>query len=1073
MVKLELDHPIFNSLDKEALGRAYDAINKFKIGKSLPTYYKLKEEDLDMIKKVLIVLEFSIIDLWPNSINKEQNKNDQLRIKNQKMFNNMCLEYFKFSQILPIPKEPIPKIKHTLKLITFSYLGEKWEDMKRFLIENEESLIVEIKEARNWEEKIYFQIYMSIFYLIRKKSWKDLEQSKKYINSLRSEQEKFEKEYLDSVEKQGQVAAVLELAALYHLAKSTELISEYMNNGTPRDVTEQLNFHFNKAIYFAQNAKLIDFDIILIMLQGTFQKMVFNSIWSIANTVNSRVTKFANIITRSDSPIFELLYPQKVAIVEQGLLDPANKAIVVNLPTSSGKTLIAEFRILQALNQFADEKGWIAYIVPTKSLVNQITSRLRRDLDINPLNIKIEKMSGALEIDSFEENIISPKNSFGILVTTPEKMSLLIRQGLEKKLGRPLVLVIIDEAQNLSQSTRGLNLELLLSTINKDCTRANLLLLTPFIPNVQQVAAWLSPQNPKSISIGLDWKPNERVIGMFYPDIKSKKEFDIIFKPLLTSQDTIKVDEEIKINKTPISIDSYPKFESKYVLTSLMGKELFNNGNILLITRTIPENWDTAEMLYNELPELSEITEEIVLIKKYIAAELGKDFPLIKYLDKGIGIHNAGLPEDIRFLIEGLMEQGSLKVLIATTTIAQGINFEVSTLLVSSNSYPFQKMPMKDFWNLVGRVGRMYHKSIGFVGIATHEKGSEDMENITSYVQQNTEELVSYLVTMVEEITKLNKNLKLVNLAQDPAWCTFLQYISHMYKQSEDLKNFLGEVELTLTRTYGFSTLNPENKAILLNAVKEYAENLDKNKDLATLSDMTGFSPETITLALKEIKMLGIKQSDMSTSKIFTDNKDILQKIMGIMMLMPEVKEGFDVKLQGTMLPKSSLARIISDWVSGKEIKDISKEYFGNGPGYKPVSDCVTALYQKMTNAATWGFSAIQLLQIGSKGYDSLNTEEKIQIKNLPAMIYYGVNSNEAILMRMNNVPRSISNKLGNYYKSQKADIYNANSQEVIKWLKDLPDTSWQNSIPTNASMNGKEYKQIWKKLSGINESPS
>ena len=34
------------------------------------------------------------------------------------------------------------------------------------------------------------------------------------------------------------------------------------------------------------------------------------------------------------------------------------------LPTSSGKTLIAEFRILQALNQFDQENGWVAYLAP-------------------------------------------------------------------------------------------------------------------------------------------------------------------------------------------------------------------------------------------------------------------------------------------------------------------------------------------------------------------------------------------------------------------------------------------------------------------------------------------------------------------------------------------------------------------------------------------------------------------------------------------------------------------------------------------------------------------------------------
>ena len=77
-------------------------------------------------------------------------------------------------------------------------------------------------------------------------------------------------------------------------------------------------------------------------------------------------------------------------------------AVVVDMPTSSGKTALAEFRILQALNQYQDSKGWIAYVVPTRTLVNQICARLRRNLGHPKLNIKIAKMSGAVEIDGFE-----------------------------------------------------------------------------------------------------------------------------------------------------------------------------------------------------------------------------------------------------------------------------------------------------------------------------------------------------------------------------------------------------------------------------------------------------------------------------------------------------------------------------------------------------------------------------------------------------------------------------------------------------------------------------------------------
>ena len=50
--------------------------------------------------------------------------------------------------------------------------------------------------------------------------------------------------------------------------------------------------------------------------------------------------------------------------------------------------------------------------------------------------------------------MISSSNLFDILVTTPEKLTLLIRKGIETQLKRLFVLVIVDEAHNISSEER-------------------------------------------------------------------------------------------------------------------------------------------------------------------------------------------------------------------------------------------------------------------------------------------------------------------------------------------------------------------------------------------------------------------------------------------------------------------------------------------------------------------------------------------------------------------------------------------------------------------------------------------
>ncbi|MCY4672257.1 MAG: DEAD/DEAH box helicase [Bacteroidetes bacterium] len=97
--------------------------------------------------------------------------------------------------------------------------------------------------------------------------------------------------------------------------------------------------------------------------------------------VNSRVSRFVDSVVSRERriPLFEMLPPQRRTLREQGLLGSGHRSVVVSLPTSSGKTFIAEFRILQALNQFDYEQGWGAYLAPTRTLVNQLTIRLRSD----------------------------------------------------------------------------------------------------------------------------------------------------------------------------------------------------------------------------------------------------------------------------------------------------------------------------------------------------------------------------------------------------------------------------------------------------------------------------------------------------------------------------------------------------------------------------------------------------------------------------------------------------------------------------------------------------------------------
>ena len=1058
------DYPLLSAIEQKRSEQFLETINGMKIRKYLLPDPQ-EPQDFEEIRDMIGAYEIAIVDLWRHAFGGTDREK-------KRHFHKACKDCFDLLQLLPIPSERVEKIKHVLKLFAYAYLGEKWEDMRRLWVEKEAELRVET-EVKSWDLRLLSKIYMAILHLIMKKTWSDLSKAGDYIGSLKGDQNEYETGFLKRAGQDYEREAALELASYYHLAVAVELLGKYMlGGGATRGVISSLDYHFDAAIGCCQGASIMELELLLRVLKLTFKKMVENSIWNVTGQINSRVTKFIESITRREQgPVFELLYPQRAAILEQRLLDPALKAIVVNLPTSSGKTIIAEFRILQALNQFSEIDGKIVYVVPTRALVNQITARLRRDLGVSGLDVKIEKMSGAIEIDSFEESIL--ESNFDVLVTTPEKLNLLIRDPEKREFARNIVLAVIDEAHNISNRSRGLNLEMLISNIQSDCERAHLLLMTPFIPNHEEVARWLDPLNPQSIHMELEWwQPNDKVVGLYYAE-GDRGGSATYFQPLVTHSKTLELRDRIKLGESAGAEFSIGKVRSTLArLTAITASHLRERQNILVLGSTMNHTWLIAKHIAATTPNHTGADQNLDLVAKYVAAELGESFPLVGYIRKGIGVHNAGLPDDIRELVEWLMEEGSLRILVATSTVAQGMNFPVNCILVASYKRPREgPMPFMEFWNLVGRAGRIDQRSLGAIGIAVDRKDSKEAEKAGEYVMNSTEELVSVLKKMVDEATELGRNLDLSARSNDPEWSSFLQYISHMYRQSGNVKEFVTAINVSLSRTYGYNQLSQRKRNVLTSAVRDYAHYLGENMELVTLSDRTGFTTETIQKAISSVKASGIKPSEWNSHGLFSGRSTALAKLTGIMLDdIPETSSILS-EVVGTKTNGDSISKIIADWVSGRDIHVISKKHFG-GTDTAAMSKCVRAIYGKITNSATWGLAALQKLPASGIRVEELSEEERRRLANLPAMIFYGVDTDEAILMRLNNVPRSISKTMGKRYRRENPKFHKARSGDVITWLKDLDARGWDEAVPQDKRLSGTEYKKIWEKLSGTAPDP-
>lgn len=984
------------------------------------------------------------------------------------------VQAFQVARSLPRGPLPLDAAAALVRLGCLGVLGDRGADVRRLLLD--EGLPVLPLNATDWGTRVSASILDIWLRLFRKQGWGDLDAVQQRVASLRADQRVHEPTFLARAEERKDARPAWELMSQYHLAKAAEILGVYLSQGSIEghyDIREQLEAQFDRAIATAGRGQLMAQEALARLLARTARVLVDNSIWTVTRAVNSRVTKFVGSLTSRDrkQPIFEMLPPQRRTLREEGLLGSGHRSVVVSLPTSSGKTFIAEFRILQALNQFDHERGWVAYLAPTRALVNQLALRLRRDFA--PLGTIVEKVSPALEIDGLEAGMLidmDEARKFRILVTTPEKLDLMLRGGWEEKIGRPLTLVVVDEAHGLGSQTRGLKLELLLATINRECRHAQFLLLTPFIHNAAEIARWLSPDSNKNIELGVDWCPNDRVIAIARP-VQGDKRGDFVVQLVTqhTTRNTISVPETLDVGeRRPLGLSWSAVSRSPGKLAAATAQILQRRGTVIVLVDKPGNSWGVATAFKVEENRIGVAGADLAHIQRFLADEMGDDFPLAGLLEYGVGVHHSGLSEDTRTLIEWLTEQGKLKALVATTTIAQGVNFPVSGVVFASHQYPYgQDMPPEDFWNIAGRAGRVDQGDIGIVALAGHDDAKA--KQLEKFIGRSVGALNSTLIELVQQAAESGSLLKLEALSGQLGWSSFLQYLAHTYRQIGSHERFAAQVEQVLRGTLGFQALRKSHKGwadSLVQGVYNYAERI-KGQPLK-LVDATGFSWESVSNTLVRLKQARVT-SDVWTPDLFGARRDDLQRMMGILLRVPELREPLEEVTGGPQPDGDTLSRIICDWVQGRPLPEMALEYFAKKTGDdEDVADdadavaamtrCCRSVFGRLTQTASWGLSALQSLTIGDS-FETMSTDDQRVLRNLPARVYYGVNSDEAVALRLLGVPRTAATPLARTLLVGASEPLNA----VRAKLRAATVDAWTAALGER----GQSYHRVWSIIEG------
>lgn len=336
--------------------------------------------------------------------------------------------------------------------------------------------------------------------------------------------------------------------------------------------------------------------------------------------------------------------------------------------TSFGKSFIFESFIKFLINQYNGSVN-IAFLVPTRALINQVCLKLKEEIKDDRYEIISHPKVPLL---------YKTKGKKYIFVFTAERLI-----SYFADMENPAInYLFIDEAHKLlSDDQRTPLLYHALSQAKRKSV--NMYFASPNIPNVDVFLKLFNSSTEESQAV----KESSVIQNRFFID--SFKRKSIMFTEF---------GEDIQLNGINYYDDKNNNL--KEILLKLGDKK-----QNIIYCNTIQYTIDFALAFSQNLDIVNseKINNLIELIKKTVHEQ----YFLIDCLKKRVAFHFGGIPQRIRERIEELFREGEISYLFCTSTLLEGVNLPAKNIFILSSKIGLKKMNSIDFWNLAGRAGRL------------------------------------------------------------------------------------------------------------------------------------------------------------------------------------------------------------------------------------------------------------------------------------------------------------------------------------------------------------------------------
>lgn len=407
--------------------------------------------------------------------------------------------------------------------------------------------------------------------------------------------------------------------------------------------------------------------------------------------------RFIGLLAARPSSEIEL-WPSQVDAARRSI-NPADDLIVA-LPTSAGKTRIAELCILRCL---ASGKR-VIYVTPLRALSAQVERGLSRTF--SPLGFTVTALYGASGVAVAD---IGTLESASIVVATPEKLDFAIRQ--QPAVIDDVGLIIMDEGHMIGPNERELRYEVLVQRLlrRSDASNRRLVCLSAVFSQsaaFDDFTKWLRADAPGQ-AIMSEWRPTrQRSATLLWNDPNARLNVTVDDESPYIGR-FFSAEHPVGRRRT-----HFPHNAEEFTIAAAKAF-LADNQRVLIYCplRSSVENVADAYLtLYRQgycpsyLPDGVDLTRAIAVGEEW----LGPDHVAVRCLVLGVAVHHAALPRAFLYEIEDLLSRRKLHFTIASPTLAQGIDLSCSVLIFRSIYRSRSTIAPEEYANVIGRAGRAF-----------------------------------------------------------------------------------------------------------------------------------------------------------------------------------------------------------------------------------------------------------------------------------------------------------------------------------------------------------------------------